>query len=86
MTNFVSPLSPEQIAYRAYLRTPRWRILRWVRRHIDGNRCRMCGTSQRLEVHHHSYTHRGGSWLRELFDLTTVCAACHGKAHGGLTL
>jgi 5-methylcytosine-specific restriction endonuclease McrA len=82
MNNFVSPLSPGQIEYRAYLRTQRWRWLRWLRRRIDGNRCRLCGASARLEVHHARYDNLGGVWWRELADCITLCDKCHGKIHG----
>lgn len=82
-STFVSPISPEQAAYREYLRSWRWRILRWLRVRFDGHRCRMCGRRDRLEVHHRDYTHRGGSWLREFADLTTVCRDCHGDFHDG---
>lgn len=83
MTNFVSPLSPAQEEYRRYLQSWRWRILRRLRIKLDGGRCRMCGTTERLHVHHRDYLHRGRSWFGELFDCTTVCADCHSDYHDG---
>lgn len=74
-----------QQQYRAYLRSPRWRIIRWLRKRIDGNRCRTCGETKRLEVHHSEYTHRGKSWWGELMDVITLCDECHEKIHGGVT-
>jgi len=72
-----------QRQYQTYLRSPRWRLLRWLRKWMDGNRCRMCGTRSRLEVHHRDYTHRGKSFFGELMDTTTVCRNCHGDYHDG---
>jgi len=64
--NFVPALSPAQAEYRHYLKSWRWRLLRRIRLWIDGHRCRMCGASEALQVHHRSYQHRGRSWWREL--------------------
>jgi 5-methylcytosine-specific restriction endonuclease McrA len=70
-----------QAEYREYLRSPRWRLIRWLRRTLDGNRCRVCNGRGRLEVHHRSYKHRGGSLEGELRDTITLCAECHDWAH-----
>jgi hypothetical protein len=82
-SNFVPALSPAQLEYRRYLKSWRWWVLRRVRLWMDGNRCRMCGSAERLQVHHRDYLHRGKAWLGELFDLTTVCNSCHGDFHDG---
>jgi len=83
-STFVAPHpSPAQLAYHAYLRSPRWWILRRVRLWIDGHRCRMCGGRTALQVHHRDYANKGKSWLGELFDLTTVCDSCHSDYHDG---
>ena len=74
--------------YRLYLLLPRWRIIRAVRRAIDGQRCVRCGSRKRLEVHHKTYRNKGrGIGIGELFDCVTLCRRCHRKAHssnGGL--
>lgn len=81
-SNFVSPLTSGQIAYRAYLQSWRWRfILRPVRVWFDGGKCRLCNSAEFLEVHHRSYTHCGGNFLLEFLDLTTVCHADHSAYH-----
>lgn len=82
-STFVPALSPAQVEYRHYLNSPRWRILRWLRLRLDGHRCRMCGSSERLEVHHRSYDWRGAFWLWELLDLTTLCRRHHEQYHKG---
>lgn len=76
-------MTPSQTEYQRYLRTFRWRFLRWLRWRIDGGRCRMCGASKRLEVHHRDYEHRGRSLWNELADLTTLCRNCHDDFHDG---
>lgn len=80
--NFVSALTPGQIAYRKYLQSWRWRwLLRPVRVWFDGGKCRLCNSAEYLEVHHRSYKHLGGNVLLEFFDLTTVCHADHTAYH-----
>lgn len=68
-----------------YLTSMRWRLLRALRRLLDGGRCRRCGARRRLETHHRSYAHRGapglGGLAAELADLATLCAACHREEH-----
>lgn len=81
-SNFVSPLTPAQIAYRQYLRSWRWRwLLRPARIWFDGGRCRLCNSAEFLEVHHRSYRHCNGNILLEFFDLTTVCHNDHTTFH-----
>lgn len=77
-----------QRQYQTYLRSPRWRLLRWLRKWMDGNRCHyyhsdgsMCGSRKRLEVHHYNYQHRGGNFLGELMDCVTWCHDCHSEWH-----
>lgn len=71
--------------YALYLQSPRWRLLRWLRRRLDGGRCRVCFTRRRLETHHCSYRHRGAGgpvgFVSELRDTITLCAGCHAAAH-----
>jgi 5-methylcytosine-specific restriction endonuclease McrA len=70
-----------QARYEEYLRSPRWRLLRALRRWLDGNRCRVCFSPYHLEVHHRAYRNRGRSLVGELRDCVTLCAACHAAAH-----
>lgn len=71
--------------YALYLQSSRWRLLRSLRRKLDGGRCRVCFTSVHLETHHRSYRNRGApgplGFLAELRDLITLCADCHEAAH-----
>lgn len=58
----------------------RWqRIARYVRRR-DGHRCAKCGRRGMLHVHHKRPVSRGGwHWP---WNLVTLCASCHERAHG----
>lgn len=80
-------LTAGQRRYREYLKSPRWRIVRWLRKVLDLGVCQDClkvGRIRRygLQVHHESYRNKGGSLEGELFDTVTLCAACHAKRHG----
>ena len=80
-------LTARQQQYRVYLRSPRWRMLRWLRKVLDLGACQDCLktgriTRRRLEVHHTTYANKGGAFFAELGDLTTLCADCHAKRHG----
>jgi len=46
----------------------------------DGWRCQSCGTMLNLEVHHKQFRSHCGSDSEE--NLITLCAKCHGHAHG----
>ena len=71
--------------YADYRRSARWRLLRWLRRRLDGGRCRVCCGGRQLQTHHRSYRHRGErgplGFLAELRDCITLCDACHRHAH-----
>lgn len=71
--------------YSNYLRSPRWRMIRFLRRKLDGQRCRLCNNDQHLETHHRRYDNRGRpglfGFLAELRDCITVCDNCHKTAH-----
>lgn len=74
-------LTAAQVQYQHYLQSPRWRLIRFLRLHLDGKRYRVCNSRERLEVHHRSYKHRGGSLEGELRDTITLCSVCHDNAH-----
>jgi 5-methylcytosine-specific restriction endonuclease McrA len=45
----------------------------------DGWRCQMCGSMQRLQVHHVQFRSHSGGDLEE--NLITLCAECHKNVH-----
>jgi len=51
-----------------------WQVKRQQRLAIDGYRCRTCGATSSLTVHHVSYERFGDE---PMDDLLTLCAACH---------
>lgn len=80
-------LTAGQRRYREYLRSPRWRLLRWLRKVLDLGVCQDClkvGRIRRygLQVHHTQYDNKGGDFFAELDDLTTLCAEHHARRHG----
>ena len=83
----MAQLTAGQVKYREYLRSPRWRLLRWLRKVIDLGVCQDClkrGRIRRygLQVHHESYRNRGGSLEGEVMDTVTLCAEHHAARHG----
>jgi 5-methylcytosine-specific restriction enzyme A len=59
-----------------------WRVARTAARQRDGNRCRRCGGTQRLQVHHVTPISEGGERYA-LDNLITLCSSCHAQQHGG---
>jgi 5-methylcytosine-specific restriction endonuclease McrA len=47
----------------------------------DGWRCQVCGSMQRLQVHHLKLRSQSGG--DEEQNLIALCAACHEQVHGG---
>ncbi|MGM0947162.1 MAG: HNH endonuclease [Bacteroidota bacterium] len=74
-------------AYREQLWDPRWRTLREQVLQRDGMRCRSCGASQGLQVHHRQYhiDHLTGNWKKpweyEMKLLVSLCETCHRSGH-----
>jgi hypothetical protein len=66
--------------YRLYMRSPEWRAKRRWFLKIAGHQCALCGTAERLEVHHTHYLNVGQEPLQ---DLRVVCRGCHLTAHAG---
>ena len=71
-----------KMPYAKFLLTPYWQQVRAAVYERDGHRCRRCGASSGLHVHHKTYAHRGDE-LRHLGDLVVYCAQCHALEHGG---
>lgn len=70
-----------RLPYKVYLQTDHWREVRKTILMESGQTCKKCGTTERLHVHHKHYRYLG----RELDHkdcLVTLCATCHGAAHG----
>ena len=50
-------------------------------RERDGDRCRVCRSADRVEVHHLVYRSRGGD--HSTGNLVCLCGRCHGRVHAG---
>ena len=63
---------------RDYRKSRAWRNKRKLKIQMSGYGCDVCGTSEKIEVHHLSYTHFGDERVSEL---QVLCSACHSDAH-----
>lgn len=64
--------------YADYLRTAAWLAKRdWAIERAD-NRCQICNSPDRLEVHHRSYENLGAE---RPGDIVVLCSDCHGLFH-----
>lgn len=66
-------------AYRKYLLTEHWKVLRDATVARDG-KCVDCGETESLEAHHKFYRPKWEDTLLE--DLKTLCRTCHRIEHG----
>lgn len=64
--------------YLEYLKTDHWRRTRNLALKRAQRRCKYCGQSGRLEVHHLAYERRGCEKQR---DLIVLCSDCHKGEH-----
>jgi len=62
----------------------RWKKARAAARQRDGNRCRHCGSTRKIEVHHVVSLAQGGDRFA-LSNLITLCRDCHHAGHRGDT-
>ena len=60
------------------LNKSRWQTVRKQVRMRDHNRCRNCGATTKLSVHHIVKARNGGK--DTLDNLVTLCASCHRRA------
>ncbi len=64
--------------YQKYLRSEEWKMRREQRLKIDNYTCQMCGTKEKLVVHHKTYAR---IFNEDMDDLITLCDPCHKKVH-----
>ena len=65
--------------YAEYLASPEWRERRLRVFARDRNLCQGCLVKEADVVHHTTYEHVGDELL---YELVSLCKACHNKAHG----
>lgn len=65
--------------YLDYIQSEEWAKKAEQRRAIDGHKCAICGSTERLHVHHRHYRTLGNEDVEK--DLVTLCEACHRDVH-----
>ena len=63
--------------YKKYLMSDGWKKTREMRLNYDGNKCKNCGSTENLQVHHKCYDFEGREDVKN--DLITLCYDCHYK-------
>lgn len=71
-----------RVYYHAYIKSAAWAQVRRAYYATHPRRCRRCGATSALELHHKTYRHLGRE-LDHLDDLVCLCEDCHDKLHGG---
>lgn len=73
-------MTPRQVEYAEYRKTPHWRRLRKAVIKRDGRKCTRCLSRHMLQAHHLIYRDRFEDSVPS--DLVTLCQGCHKKEHG----
>jgi hypothetical protein len=77
-----APLKRGQLSrYVLYLRSAEWKAKRAAVLKRD-KKCRSCGSTRKLQVHHLTYER---IYRERLTDLTTLCEGCHRRVHRSKT-
>lgn len=64
--------------YKEYLKSKHWAKVRKLAIKRSGNKCQLCSSKGKLNVHHNNYKNLG----KELpTDLIVLCETCHKKFH-----
>jgi|GEM_PF-3167674 len=74
-----------QRSYKEKLRDPKWIAKREAILAERGEKCELCGTDQRLEIHHGYYRPGADPWDYEDDTLWCLCRGCHNEVQGKLT-
>jgi hypothetical protein len=71
-------LKLDKDSYKEYLCSFHWKEKRKEAINFYGNKCSICGSYRKINVHHKSYTNLGHEPLE---DLVVLCHTCHEKVH-----
>lgn len=76
----------EKYEYEALLKTDEWYNKRKEILERDGNKCKWCGSTNNLQIHHRYYEkypngEKVKPWDYQNEALITLCDECHKKAH-----
>jgi hypothetical protein len=72
------------LAYRRYLKSEPWYVLRRIVLKRDGHRCTRCGYIGNLQVHHTDYRGIYENFNFSIDQLESVCYECHRDVHKGI--
>ena len=64
--------------YQEYLNSSHWKEVSAQCREEYDNRCAICGSTEKLNVHHWTYERLGEEYPE---DLVCLCQACHERVH-----
>jgi predicted transcriptional regulator len=67
--------------YQDQLNSPEWKAKRKEILIRDGNKCKLCGSINNLQVHHLEYENGKFAWEYDNDKLITLCKNCHKKQH-----
>ena len=65
-------------AYKKYLKSYEWKVLRITVLRERGHKCERCGAANMLQIHHKTYERL---FHEKLEDLEVLCKTCHQKEH-----
>ncbi len=74
----------DRVKYENYLKSETWQNKRQKRLQIDKCKCALCGSPEKLQVHHIRYPNILGQ-ESVYTDLITLCDDCHKAVHQGIT-
>lgn len=66
------------INYYEYIKSDKWKKKRLHRLKQLGNKCRRCGSTKQIDVHHMTYQRLGAEKSK---DLEVLCRVCHTLYH-----
>lgn len=68
--------------YSEQLKDARWKAFRWFVFKVRGEKCEVCGSNDKLQVHHIKYNPNCKAWEYSCKEVIVVCRDCHKKIHG----
>jgi len=69
-------------SYKEYLVSPEWQRLKTLKLKQADNRCQLCNSPDKLNIHHRTYKR---IYEEDLNDLTVLCSYCHYRFHEKLS-
>jgi len=68
----------KQRQYQTYLKSDHWKSTRRLMYQKRAAHCKVCFSTDQLQVHHKTYQRKGSERLN---DLCFLCDGCHGRVH-----